>query len=88
VESIGHLRKDILGRDSISLNLSETLVALGISSTTNPTARLAMEQIPRLRGCEVHLTHLPSPGDEKALRRLGVRLTSSPRFATDKLFVS
>lgn len=88
IESIGSLRKDILGRESISLNLSETLIALGISSTTNPTARLAMEQLARLRGREVHLTHLPTPGDEKALRRLGVNLTSEPRFATNKLFVS
>ncbi|MCP4601553.1 MAG: DUF1846 domain-containing protein [Proteobacteria bacterium] len=88
IESIGSLRKEILRRDSISLNLSECLLALSISSTTNPTARVAMEQLPRLRGCEVHLTHLPSPGDENALRRLGVNLTSDPRFATHKLFAS
>ena len=88
IESIRNLRKEILHRDSISLNLSETLIALSISSTTNPTARLAMDQLPALRGCEVHLTHLPTPGDEKALRRLGVKLTSDPQFATDKLFVS
>ena len=88
IESIGSLRKEILGRDSISLNLSETLIALSISSTTNPTARLAMEQLKNLRGVEVHLTHLPSPGDDKALRRLGVNLTSDPRHATHKLFVS
>ena len=43
---------------------------------------------PKLQGCEVHLTHLPSSGDEKALRRLGVSLTSDPRFATNKLFAS
>jgi len=84
-ESIGSLRKEILGRESISLNLSETLIALSISATTSPTARLAMEQLDKLRGTEVHLTHLPSPGDEKALRRLGVNLTSDPRFATDQL---
>ena len=88
IESIGDLRKDILGRGSISLNLSETLIALSISATNNPTARLAMEQLAKLRGAEVHLTHLPSPGDEKALRRLGVNLTSDPRYATNKLFVS
>jgi uncharacterized protein (UPF0371 family) len=88
IESIGSMRKDILGLGSISLDLSETLIALSISSTTNPTARLAMDQLGKLRGSEVHLTHLPSPGDEKALRRLGVNLTSDPLFATNKLFVS
>ena len=50
IESIGSLRKEILRRESISLNLAETLIALSISSTTNPTARLAMEQLQKLRG--------------------------------------
>ncbi len=88
VESIGNLREHVLGLQSISLNLEDTLLALSISSTTNPTAYEAMQQLPRLRGCEVHLTHLPTPGDERGLRRLGVNLTCDPEFATDKLFVS
>jgi uncharacterized protein (UPF0371 family) len=88
IESIGRLRKDLLGRDSISLNLEETLIALSISSTTNPTAQQAMEQLPRLAGCELHLTHLPTPGDERGLRRLGVILTCDPKLATNKLFMS
>jgi len=88
ISSIGTLRRDILGRDSISLNLEETLIALSISSTTNPTAHHAMLELPKLRGCELHLTHLPNPGDERGLRRLGVNLTCDPSFATTKLFVS
>jgi uncharacterized protein (UPF0371 family) len=88
IESIGSLRKEILRHDSISLNVAECLLALSVSATTNPTARTAMEQLTKLRGCEVHLTHLPSPGDEQALRRIGVNLTCDPRFATQKLFVS
>ena len=88
IESIAELKKDILRRKTISLDLEEALIALSISSTTNPTARLAMEQLKRLAGCEVHMTHLPTPGDEKALRRLGVNLTCDPQFATNKLFVS
>jgi uncharacterized protein (UPF0371 family) len=88
VESIGTLRKDLLGRGSISLNLEETLIALSISSTTNPTAEQAMQQLPKLSGCELHLTHLPTPGDERGLRRLGVNLTCDPSFASTKLFVS
>ena len=88
IESIAALRKEVFRQQSISMNLNETLIALTISSTTNPTSRLAMEQLTKLRGCEVHLTHLPTPGDEKALRRLGVNLTCDPQFATKKLFVS
>jgi uncharacterized protein (UPF0371 family) len=88
IQSIAELKKDILSRRTISLDLEETLIALSISSTTSPTARLAMEQLKKLAGCEVHMTHLPTPGDEKGLRRLGVNLTCDPRFATNKLFVS
>jgi len=88
VESIGTLRKDVLGLQSLSLNVEETLLALSVSSTTSPVAQHAMRQLPHLRGCELHLTHLPTPGDERGLRRLGVRLTCDPSFATDKLFVS
>ncbi len=88
IQSIAELKEDILNRKTISLDLEETLIALSISSTTNPTARLAMEQLKRLAGCEVHMTHLPTPGDEKGLRRLGVHLTCDPSFATNKLFVS
>ncbi len=88
IESIRTLRKDLLGRDSISLNLEETLIALSISSTTNPIAHQAMLQLPALRGCELHMTHLPMPGDERGLRRLGVRLTCDPSFASTKLFMS
>lgn len=88
IESIAVLKIDILGRLSPNLDLRETLIALSTSATTNPTASAAMEQLKRLRGCEVHLTHIPTPGDEKAFRRLGLNVTSAPAFATDKLFVS
>ena len=47
-----------------------------------------MMQIPDLPGCEIHLTHLPTPGDERGLRRLGVNLTCDPSFASNKLFMS
>jgi uncharacterized protein (UPF0371 family) len=88
IESIADLKKNVLERESISLNLNETLIALSIGATSNPTAALAMEQLRKLKGCELHLTHLPTPGDEKGLRRLGVHLTCDPQFATDKLYVS
>lgn len=88
VEAVANLKKDIFHRKTISLDLEETFIALSISSTSNPVARAAMEHLPDLTGCEVHLTHLPTPGDETGLRRLGVNLTCDPQFATNKLFVS
>ena len=87
IQSIARLKQDVLRRKSVSLDLEETLIALSIASTTNPTAELAMSQLERLRNCEVHMTHIPTPGDDAGLRRLGVNLTCDPQFATRMLFV-
>jgi uncharacterized protein (UPF0371 family) len=68
--------------------LEETLIALSISTTVNPDAQTVVEKLKELRGCEVHMTHIPTPGDEAGLRKLGVNLTSDPDFSTKRLFVS
>lgn len=86
IESISSLKKDILSAKSISLDLEETLICISISATTNPTAKKAMKKLKELKGCEVHLTHIPTPGDEAGLKRLGVNLTSEPSFSTKDLF--
>jgi len=88
VESIGNLKKNVLNIGAVSLDLGETLIALAMSAATNPTAQLAMEKLKELEGCEVHLTHIPTPGDEAGLRRLGVNITSDPNFSTNSLFVA
>ena len=72
----------------LSLDFDEALIALSISATVNPAAQITVEKLKDLRGCEVHLTHIPSPGDEAGLRKLGVNLTSDPNFATKQLFLS
>ncbi|HPL64750.1 MAG: DUF1846 domain-containing protein [Syntrophales bacterium] len=86
--SVHNLKTEILNEKSVSLDLEEALIALSISAVTNPAAQLAMERLKELRGCEVHMTHIPTPGDEAGLRRLGVNLTSDPDFSTKNLFVS
>ena len=87
IESIDNLKKNILNTKAVSMDLEETLIALSISATTNPTAQFAMEKLRELRGCEVHMTHIPTPGDEAGLRKLGVNTTSDPNFSTKTLFV-
>ncbi len=86
-DAVHSLRTEALGEKSVSMDLQETLVALGISAATNPAAHLALEKLRELRNCEVHMTHMPTPGDEAGLRRLGVNLTSEPNFATKNLFL-
>lgn len=88
IESIRHLKLDLLDGKSPSLDLEETLIALSVSAAGNPAAQMAMEKLPLLRGCEVHLSHIPSPGDETGLRRLGVNATSEADFAGHSLFIT
>jgi uncharacterized protein (UPF0371 family) len=88
IESIGSLKKDILNSKTISLDLEETLIALSVSTTTNPTSQMAMAKLKQLKNCEVHLTHIPTPGDETGLRRLGVNLTSDPNFPSRALYMT
>ncbi len=88
IDSVTHLKKDILNGKMVSLDVDETLIVLGISALSNPTAQMALENLNKLRGCEVHLTHIPSPGDEAGLRKLQVNLTCDPQFPGKSLFIN
>lgn len=86
IEHIKTLKREVLGLKNEILDLQETLIALSISATNNPTAEMAMEKLKDLKGCEVHLTHIPAPGDEIGLRRLKVNLTADAKFPSKDLF--
>jgi len=88
IESVGYFKKEVMGADKLSLSLDEVLIALSISATNNPVAQAAMEKLKDLKGCEMHMTHIPTPGDEAGLRRMGLNLTSEPNFSSKSLFIS
>jgi uncharacterized protein (UPF0371 family) len=88
IEAISRMKHDVLGTKQVSLNLEETLIALTISGTMNPTSAAAVEKLKELRGCEMHSTHIPTPGDEAGLRQVGLNVTSDPGFATKSLFIT
>ncbi|MFO7569980.1 MAG: DUF1846 domain-containing protein [Smithellaceae bacterium] len=87
-DSIRRLKTEILKEKNVSLDMEEALIALAISATTNPAAELALEKLTELQSCEVHMTHIPTPGDEAGLRRMGVNLTSDANFSTNDLFIT
>jgi uncharacterized protein (UPF0371 family) len=86
IEQVTFLKKEVLTGKMISLDVEETLIMMGISAISNPAAQLAVEKLSELRNCEVHLSHIPTPGDEAGLRKLHVNLTSDPEFPS-KSFV-
>ncbi|HAJ95663.1 MAG TPA: hypothetical protein DCP02_05445, partial [Actinobacteria bacterium] len=88
IEQISKLKKGIYRGESESLDLEETLIALSISATSNPAAELSMKKLEELRDCEMHMTHIPTPGDEVALKRLGINMTSDGQFSSRNLFIT
>ena len=80
IDPIQHLKVDHFGNRNPRLHTDEVLIALSISATTDPTAEIAMEQLSKLRGCQVHSSVILSPVDEKTFKRLGVNLTCEPQF--------
>ena len=80
VASVAEMKAGLLGRHSSNLNVEELLIALAISANMNSIAALALEKLPLLRGCEMHMTHLTSASDAAGLRRLGIRLTCDPYY--------
>ena len=88
IDSVTHLKKNILNGKMTSLDLDETLIALAISALSNPAGQMALEKLKYLQDCEVHLTHIPTPGDEAGLRKLKVNLTCDPEYSSKSLFMS
>lgn len=86
LEPILKLKIDILSSRSSVLKLDDVLIALCISAATNPTAAMAVEMLPRLRGCDIHSTQMLHSGDESILRRLNMRLTCEPVYPSKDLF--
>jgi uncharacterized protein (UPF0371 family) len=86
IEPVQNLKVNVLGNKNPRLHIDELLVALSICAVTDPNAKQAVAQLQKLRGCEVHTTVILSEADEDSFRRLGVRLTSEPKYQTSKLY--
>ena len=80
IDPIQHLKVDHFGNRNPRLHTDEVLIALSICAASDPRAEMAMEQLPKLRGCQVHSSVILSPVDEKTFKRLGVNLTCQPRY--------
>lgn len=80
IEPIQNLKVAHLGNLNPRLHTDETLIALAICANSSEKAKCAMEQISKLKGCEVHSTGILSAVDERTFKRLGVNLTCEPKY--------
>lgn len=78
IEPIQDLKVRFLGGKNPRLHTDEVLIALALTAATNENARRALEQIPKLKGCQVHTSVMLSEVDSTIFKKLGVDLTCEP----------
>ena len=86
IEPIQTLKTNYLGSRNPRLHTDEVLIALSMSAATDPVAKKALDQLPRLRGCQVHTSVMLSDVDIKVFKKLGAELTSEPVYEHKKLY--
>ena len=78
IEPIQLLKTAYLGGKNPRLHTDEVLIALSMSASKSDNAKKALEQLPQLKGCQVHTSVMLSDVDIKTFKKLGVDLTSEP----------
>ena len=86
IEPIQRLKVGSFGSANPRLHTDEILIALAMSAVTNPIAKNALDQLPKLRDTEAHATVILSETDTRILKKLGIRVTTEPVYETERLY--
>lgn len=86
IEPIQKLKVDYLGGQNPRLHTDEVLIALSTCAATDKNAQFALEQLPKLKGCQVHTSVMLSDVDIKTFKKLGIGLTSEPIYEHKKIY--
>ena len=86
IEPIQALKINNMGNHNPRLHADEVLIALSICAATNPVAKRALEQLPKLRGLQAHSSVMLATVDIQTFKKLGVNMTNEPKSQTKKLF--
>lgn len=85
IEPIQTLKVHYLGSKNPRLHTDEVLIALSVSAAADPKAQLALAQLPKLKGCQVHTSVMVSPVDMKQFKRLSLQATFEARYEKKEL---
>ncbi|MBE5946438.1 MAG: DUF1846 domain-containing protein [Lachnospiraceae bacterium] len=83
IAPIQKLKTQYLGSRNPRLHTDEVLIALSVTAANNDEAALALKQLPKLKGCQVHSTVILSDVDKKTFKKLECDVTYEPK--TDKI---
>lgn len=86
LEPIQRLKTAYLGSRNPRLHTDEVLIALSISAADHETAALALEQLPKLAGCQAHASVMLSPVDIKQLKRLSIQYTMEAQYEKNRIY--
>ncbi len=78
IEPIQKTKVTYLHGHNPRLHTDEVLVALSLLSNHDENCRKALDQLPKLNGCQAHSTVMLSEVDQKIFKKLGVGITCDP----------
>lgn len=80
IEPIQKLKTQYLGSKNPRLHTDEVLIALSVSAASNPTAQLALAQLPKLKGCQAHTSVMVGTVDMKQFKKLSIQATFEAKY--------
>jgi len=86
IEPIQKLKTQYLGSKNPRLHTDEVLIALSVSAATDPTAQLALEQLPKLKGCQAHTSVMVGSVDMKQFKKLSIQATFEAKYEENVIF--
>ena len=86
IEPLQTLKTQYLGSKNPRLHTDEVLIALSVSAATDPVAQLALEQLPKLKGCQAHTSVMVGSVDLKQFKKLSIQATFEPKYEEDIIF--
>ena len=86
IEPIQKLKVNYLGSKNPRLHTDEVLIALSMCAATDENAQIALNQLSKLKGCQVHTSVMLSDVDINIFKKLGVDQTSEPVYEERKIY--
>ena len=86
IAPIQELKVKYLKSKNPRLHTDEVLIALSASAAHSALAKKALEQLPKLDGCQAHTSVMLSDVDIKTFKKLGVQLTCEAAYETEHIY--
>ncbi len=88
IEPIQILKTRYLGSQNPRLHMDEVLIALSVSAATDPLAQRALDELPKLAGCQAHVSVLAGENDRRTFQKLSIQATCEPKHEKNSVFLN